>query len=530
MSDPRPLILVAGATGYIGRRLVNELVAHGERVRCLARSPEKLASEPWRSQVEVVPGDVLDAASLTGALSGVDVAYYLVHSMSGTGDWERRDRAAAELVRDAAAGAGTGRIVYLGGLGSDTEALSPHLRSRHEVGRILAGGPVPVTELRAATIIGSGSASFEMLRNLVEVLPVMVTPKWVDTRCQPIAIRDVLTYLVAVLDEPATAGRILEIGGTDVLTYREMMQVFAEEAGLRRRLVVPVPFLTPRLSSLWIGLVTPLPVPLARTLVDSLVNEVIVHDHTVEDLVPHEPLAYRRAVQLALRRVEDLAIATRWTDADWTPADPMPTDAAWAGGTVLEDEQVVTVAAPPAEVFRVVSGLGGERGWLVADPLWRLRGLADRLVGGVGMRRGRRHPDDLRVGDALDFWRVETLVPDRLLRLRAEMKLPGEAWLEWRVEHDPPGERTRLYQRARFHPRGLLGRAYWYALAPFHRMIFRPMARRIGRLAEERADPRRSGPRSGAPGTTRRRRTRAGGAGDPGKGRVARTAGVGRSG
>lgn len=481
------LILVAGATGYIGRRLVADLVERGERVRCIARSPEKLSSEQWRSQVEVVRGDLLDAGTLDGAFDGVDVVYYLVHSMSGTGDWERRDRVAAENVRDAAARSGTGLIVYLGGLGSETAELSPHLRSRHEVGTILAGGPVPVTELRAAMIIGSGSASFEMLRNLVEVLPVMVTPKWVDTRCQPIGIRDVLAYLVAVIDEPRAIGRVLEIGGADVLTYRQMMQVFAEEAGLRRRWIVPVPVLTPRLSSLWIGLVTPLPVPLARALVDSLVNEVVVDDHSIDEIVPYSPMPYRRAVQLALRRVADLAVTTRWTDADSTPADPVPTDPNWSGGTVLEDEQEVTVDAPAPEVFAVVSGIGGERGWLVADWLWHLRGFVDRLLGGIGMRRGRRHPDELRAGDAVDFWRVEALEPDHLVRLRAEMKLPGEAWLEWRIEPDASGGRTRLHQRARFHPRGLAGRAYWYALLPFHRLIFGPLARRIGQLAEERA-------------------------------------------
>ena len=476
-------VLVAGATGYIGRRLVSELVACGYSVRCLARTPAKLADEDWRNSVEVVRADLLDAESHADAFADVDVAYYLVHSMAGGDDFEARDQLAAKQFRAAAERADVHQIVYLGGLGdSRADDLSPHLRSRHEVGRILAAGHVPVTELRAAVIIGSGSASFEMLRNLVEMLPAMVTPKWVDTRCQPIAIRDVLGYLVGVLGEERALGRVFEIGGPDVLTYREMMQVFAEEAGLAKRFIVSVPVLSPRISSLWVGLVTPLPVGLARTLVDSLVNEVVVHDHAVASIEPRTPLAYREAVRLALRRVADLDVETRWTDADSTPADPMRADPDWSGGTMLADEQVVDVAAPPDDVFTTVRAIGGKRGWLVANSLWRLRGLVDRIVGGIGMRRGRRHPDQLRVGDALDFWRVEALEPNRLLRLRAEMKLPGEAWLEWRFV--PHGAGTRLEQRARFHPRGLFGRVYWYSLWPFHHLIFRPLARRLGQDAE----------------------------------------------
>ncbi len=440
-------VVVAGATGYIGRRLVAELVEQGRSVRCMARTPAKLDGEDWRSSVEVVRADLLDSESLAGALAGMDAAYYLVHSMAGGDDFEARDQLAAKRFRDAVARAGIAQIIYLGGLGDGgAEELSAHLRSRHEVGRTLAGGPVPVTELRAAVIIGSGSASFEMLRNLVEVLPAMVTPKWVDTRCQPIGIRDVLGYLVGVLGRDDALGRVFEIGGPDVLTYREMMQQFAEEAGLKRRIIVPVPVLSPRLSSLWVGLVTPLPVALARTLVDSLVNEVIVRDHSIESVVSRTNVGYRESVRLALRRVADLDVRTRWTDADDTPADPMPADPDWSGGTMLADAQCVDVHAAPEDVFATVLGIGGKRGWLVANSLWRARGVADRLVGGIGMRRGRRHPDLLRVGDALDFWRVEALEPNRLLRLRAEMRLPGEAWLEWRLS--PTSEGTRLEQRA----------------------------------------------------------------------------------
>lgn len=489
---PRPPgdrpVLVAGATGYIGRRLVTELVAAGREVRCLARTPDKLRGEEWTDRVEVVPGDVLDPASLARAFEGVGGAYYLVHSIGGEGDWEQRDRQAAANFRDAAAAAGASQIVYLGGLGDDAgAALSPHLRSRHEVGRILASGSVPVTELRAAVVIGAGSASFEMLRHLVEVLPVMVTPRWVETRCQPIAVRDVLAYLVGVLDEPRALGRVLEIGGGDVLTYREMMEQFAEVAGLRRRIVLGVPVLSPSLSSRWVGLVTPLPSDLARPLIDSLVNEVVADDAAIREIVPRTPLRYREAVEGALRRLRELEVSTTWADAELrgrTPADPLPADPGWSGGTVLQDVQEVEVAAPPEVVEAVVCGIGGDRGWPAGGWLWSVRGWMDRLAGGIGMRRGRRHPDRLRVGDPVDFWRVEALEPGRLLRLRAEMRLPGEAWLEWRIE--PRGAGSVLHQRALFHPRGLAGRLYWVAVAPFHRLVFRPMAERLAADAARR--------------------------------------------
>jgi hypothetical protein len=312
-----------------------------------------------------------------------------------------------------------------------------------------------------------------------------VCPKWVDTRCQPIGIRDLLGYAVAVLDHPGAAGRVVEVGGADVVTYQEMMRTYAEVAGLRPRLIVPIPVLSPRLSSLWIGLVTPLPPKLARPLVDSLVNEVVVTDPWYLGLVDHPPMTYRQTVEAALRRVADLDVATTWADAQLfgaSPADPMPSDPDWAGGTVLEDVQVATGPGSPEQLFATCEGIGGDRGWLVADWMWRVRGALDQLVGGVGLRRGRRHPDHLRIGDAVDFWRVEDLErpgPDGcgLLRLRAEMKLPGEAWLEWRVE--PAGSGSRLVQRARFHPRGLWGRAYWYSLLPFHRFVFAPMARAL---------------------------------------------------
>jgi uncharacterized protein YbjT (DUF2867 family) len=486
----RPLrVLVAGATGYIGRRLVGDLVAAGHEVRCVARTPRKLDGELWRDRVEVVQGDVLDPSTLPAACAEVDAVYYLVHSIGADADWEERDRRAASNVRDAAAAAGVRQIVYLGGLGDDSgTSLSPHLSSRHDVGDVLRSGPVPVTELRAAVIIGSGSASFEMLRYLVEVLPIMTTPRWVETRVQPIGVQDVLSYLVGVLLEPEAIGRTLEIGGADVLTYHRMMDLYAEEAGLRRRIIIPVPVLTPRLSSLWVGLVTPVPADLARPLIDSLVNEVVVRDDAIRRIVPIEPIGARESIRRALARVRDLDVSTRWTDAELfgrDPADPMPNDPSWSGGVVFVDHQTVEADVAPDVVFAEVARLGGERGWLVGNWLWSIRGLLDLVFGGVGMRRGRRHPTDLRVGDVVDFWRVEAVEAGRLLRLRAEMRLPGEAWLEWEIT--PTSRGARLDQRARFQPRGLWGRAYWYGVAPFHRFIFRPLARRLVREASNAA-------------------------------------------
>ena len=470
---PGSLILVTGATGYIGGRLVGALLAAGYRVRCLVRTPAKLANAHWVDDVEVVQGDV--ERDCVDAFAGCAAAYYLVHSIGASPDWEARELLAAANVRDAAAANGLQRIVYLGGLGDDaTEGpdLSVHLSSRHEVGRILSSGPTSVTELRAAVVIGSGSASFEMLRYLVENLPVMVTPKWVDTRCQPIAIRDVLRYLVAVLGEPATADRVLDIGGPDVLTYREMMDIYAQEAGLAKRRIVPVPVLTPRLSSLWVGLVTPLPSSLARPLVNSLVNEVVVRDDAITELCPGPRTPYRTAVQLALGRIRNEDVETTWFDASvgGRVSEPIPTDPDWSGGTVLSDTRDAFIDAPPDVVFATLLRIGGEHGWYSGEWMWAMRGAVDKAIGGPGMRRGRRHPTELHVGDAVDFWRVDALEPGKLLRLRAEMKLPGEASLAWELE--PEGAGTRVRQVAQFVPRGLLGRAYWYGVAPFHRFVF----------------------------------------------------------
>jgi uncharacterized protein YbjT (DUF2867 family) len=510
-------VLVLGATGYVGGRLIPELLAAGHQVRCAARTPAKLDGRPWRDQVEVVRADVTDRTAMDAACVGIDAVMVLVHAMDGAPDFEAREALGAETVRDAAATAGVSRIVYLGGLGSESDTLSAHLRSRQRVGRLLAEGPVPVTELRAGVVIGSGSVSFEMLRHLTEVLPIMTTPRWVDTRTQPIAVRDVLRYLVGVLEVPASAGRVLEIGGPDVLTYREMMHHYAAVAGLRRRIILPVPVLTPRLSSLWVGLVTPLPTGVARPLVDSLVNEVVVRDDAARRLVPFEPTSFDDAVRLALRRIQDLDVATTWASAGGAKhvpydvaATPMPEDPDWAGGTILRDVRRTLCAAPPQQLHDAVTSLGGSRGYHTPRFLWLVRGGLDKLVGGIGLGRGRRHPQQLAVGEAVDFWRVEALVRptaaptvraegapgdvapgEGLLRLRAEMKVPGEAWLQFRILPDPDGgPGSVLEQQARFHPRGLWGRVYWYGLSPIHSFMFPRMARRIARDAERIAAER----------------------------------------
>jgi uncharacterized protein YbjT (DUF2867 family) len=482
-------VAVIGSTGYVGGRLIPELIAAGHEVRCVARTPERLSGVDWRPEVDVMAADVLDKDSLDQALAGMDAVYYLVHAMGHAGDFEKTDRIGAENTRSAAEKAGVSRLVYLGGLGEDDpEALSSHLASRHEVGNILAAGPIPVTELRAAVIIGSGSASFEMLRNLTEVLPAMICPRWVTkTRCQPIAIADVLHYLVAVLDLTDPQSSIFEIGGPDVLTYREMMDSYAACAGLRARLILPVPLLTPRLSSHWVNLVTPLPYGLARPLVGSLINDVVVSPgRDIRSVIRHDPYTLEQAIKRALTMVGDLHIKTSWMDSTstGTAASAMPQDPDWAGATIYQDIQEVDTTTSPATLFATVAGLGGHRGWHVANPLWTLRGILDKLIGGVGMRRGRRHPDELRVGDALDFFRVEAYEPTSLLRLRAEMKVPGDAWLEWRITTN--GEhQTQLRQLARFHPRGITGRAYWWILLPIHKIMWKQLAERIVASAKD---------------------------------------------
>ncbi|GAB3589964.1 SDR family oxidoreductase [Angustibacter peucedani] len=511
--------LVTGATGYIGGRLVPELLAAGFAVRCLVRSPDKLRDRDWVGDVEVVEGDVGDVESVRAAAEGTDVAYYLVHSLGSGKRFERRDRDMARAFARGARSAKARRIVYLGGLYPDVEDLSPHLDSRKEVGEILLDSGVPTAVLRAAVILGSGSASFEMLRYLTERLPAMITPRWVDNRIQPIAVRDVLRYLVGAADLPEDVSRGFDIGGPDVLTYREMMQGYAQVAQLPKRPIVKLSVLTPRLSSHWVGVVTPVPSGLARPLVESLVHEVVCKEHDIARYVPDPPeglIGFQRAVELALAKVQAYDVATSWTSASTpgAPSDPLPSDPDWAGGSLYVDERKVAVDADAPALWSVIEGIGGQNGWYSWPLGWWARGAMDRISGGPGLRRGRRNPYDLAVGDALDWWRVEEVEDLHLLRLRAEMRLPGLAWLELVV--DPP-ERgatgTTFRMRALFAPHGLAGHAYWQAVRPFHGIVFGGMQRGIAAAAVERAhnsagpdaEPPRWRPSSNLPGTLGRR-------------------------
>lgn len=489
MSAAAP-VLVTGATGYVGGRLVPRLLARGVPVRCLVRDPARLDARRWEgaardgARLDVVAGDALRPETLGAALAGCRAVYYLIHSMAGgERGFAERDAAAARHVAQAARAAGVARILYLGGLGDDAAGLSEHLRSRQETGAALRSAGVPVTELRAAVVVGSGSASFEMIRYLVERIPLLVAPRWTATRCQPISIRDVLDYLVAALDEPAAAGRVLEIGGADVLTYGGMLLEYARVRGLRRGLL-NVPVLTPRLSSLWVDLVTPIPAAIARPLIDGLRTEVVVRDDAARRLFPSiRPLGYAEAVRLALAREQESAVETSWSDSASSARDRAPArvDLAQREGLIVERRER-DVAAPPAAAWAAVSGLGGRTGWLYADGLWELRGLLDRLCGGPGLRRGRRDPHELRAGDACDFWRVIEVQPGRRLLFGAEMKVPGRAWLELSVA--PRAGGARLAVAAIFEPRGLLGLLYWWALYPLHALIFAGLVRRLGERAE----------------------------------------------
>lgn len=481
-------VLLTGATGYVGGRLAPLLLAAGHEVVCLARDPSKFTDIPWSDQVRIVQGDVLKPSTLDAALTGIDTVYYLVHSIGAAADFSESDRVAAENLVAAAERAGVTRIIYLGGIvPPPTEEASKHLASRAEVGQIFLDSPLPAIVLQAGVIIGSGSASFEMLRYLTERLPAMVTPRWVDSPVAPIAVRDVLRFLVAALDLPMGTNRRFDIAGPEVLTYREMMHRYARVAGLRRRIIVPIPVLTPRLSSHWVNIVTPVPRAIARPLVESLRNSVVPTERDLERITGISPMGYDEAVELALRRIHEGGVETRWSDASWpnAPSDPLPTDPTWSGGDIELDERDRHVNAAPADVWRVVEGIGGERGWYSFPLAWAVRGFLDRLIGGVGLRRGRRHPDHLHVGEALDFWRVEALERGHLLRLRAEMRLPGLAWLEFRVE--PDGKGSRIHQRAVFRPRGIAGKLYWWSVWPFHGIVFEGMMRNISRTAEAHA-------------------------------------------
>jgi len=480
--DGQPaLCLVTGATGYIGGRLIRELLAHGYRVRILARNPERLREHPWIDQVEVSAGDAHDPKALAKALAGVDVAYYLLHALMSKDDFEAEERSLAKGFAKAAKSAKVSRIVYLGGIIAESEKnLSPHLKARTETGEILRASGVPTIELRAGVVIGSGSASFEMLRYLTERLPIMTVPKWVNNRIQPIAIRDVLRYLVGSATIDSKISGDFDIGGPEVFTYKEMMMQYAAAAGLRKRIIIPIPVLTPRLSSGWVGLVTPVPYTLAKRLVASLKNEVVARDDRIRSLIP-DPVGgltpFKGAVQLALKRIKEASVETRWTNASLpgTPSDPLPTDPEWAGGSLHTDIRVVDSTDPIDVVWARVESIGGDNGYSTATWAWRLRGLLDRLVGGVGLRRGRRDPNHLIEGEALDFWRVEAIQRPYLLRLRAEMKMPGRAWLEFKLEETETG--TRLTQRAIYAPMGLLGHLYWASVWPMHGIVFPSMAR-----------------------------------------------------
>jgi len=482
-----PRVLVLGATGYLGGRLVPRLLAAGYRVRVLARDARRAKAFPWGEKVEIVTGDATDPAAVREAVEAVDIVYYLIHSLGGGRDFEATDRRAAQTVSDAAAAASVSRIVYLGGLHPDDAPLSPHLRSRVEVGDILLASGVPTLVLQAGVVIGSGSASFEMVRHLTDVLPYMPAPKWVRNHIQPIAVRDVLHYLLGAARVAPNVNRAVDIGGPDVLRYGQMMNGYALEAGLNQRPIASLPVLTPRLASHWVNLVTPIPKSIARPLVESLQNDCIVKDRAVDDLIPRPEaglMPYRDAVRLALRRVNDDDIETSWLDAEVSgvPSDPLPNDPDWAGRLVYTDVRTMTTTANAQQLWSVIEGIGGENGWYSSPLLWAIRGWMDRLVGGVGLARGRRSRSVVTVGDALDFWRVEAIEPGHLLRLRAEMKVPGGAWLELRAT--PEGDGARFDQRALFFPHGLPGRLYWMAVLPFHGLIFSGMARRITAAAE----------------------------------------------
>ncbi|TWU17298.1 3 beta-hydroxysteroid dehydrogenase/Delta 5--_4-isomerase [Novipirellula galeiformis] len=476
-------VLLTGASGYIGGRLLPLIEARGVKVRCLARRPEHLQSR-LGAGTEVVAGDVLDAPSLDGAFAGVDTAFYLIHSMGSSGSFEDQDRVAARNFADAAKRAGVTRIVYLGGLGEDNDALSAHLRSRHEVGEVLRQSGCQVIEFRASIVIGSGSLSFELVRALVQRLPMMICPKWVRVQAQPIAIEDLLQYLIAAIDFPGSQSRTFEIGGPDQVSYGEIMKEYARQRGLRR-IFISVPLLTPRLSSLWLGLVTPVYARIGRKLIDSMKNPTVVKDAAVLTEFPIQPRGLAEAIRRALGNEDHDFAQTRWSDALSSSRGMM----AWGGvrfGSRIIDSRTAWVAVPPARAFAPIRKIGGSQGWYYANFLWTIRGWMDLVWGGIGRRRARRDPEHLHVGDVLDWWRVEAYEPNQRLRLLAEMKVPGRAWLEFEVQ--PCNEGTTIRQTAIFDPVGVMGLVYWYGIYPLHALVFRGMLRNIAIAAERQAD------------------------------------------
>lgn len=473
------LILLTGATGYVGGRLLSLLQQKCIRVRCMARRPEAL-QDRVNETTEVVAGDVFDFQSLQSALEGVDTAYYFVHSMGDSRDFESRDRIAAENFAKVAAHFGVRRLVYLGGLGNRDDTLSKHLRSRQETGDIMRAHHSEVIEFRASIVIGSGSLSFEMIRALVERLPVMICPRWVNVKAQPIAIEDLLAYLIAALELPTSASQIYEIGGPDRVSYGQLMHEYGQQRGLTRWMV-PVPLLTPYLSSLWLGLVTPLYARVGRKLVESLRNPTLVSNNLAETVFDVRPRSVRDAIARALVNEDREFAETRWSDALSSAGKSQ----SWGGeryGSRLVDSRMITVAVPPEQAFAPIRRIGGCNGWYYGNWLWSLRGLLDLLIGGVGIRRGRRHPENLHVGEPLDFWRVEVYEPPQRLRLKAEMKLPGRAWLEFEVT--PCEQGSMIRQTAIFNPLGLAGLLYWYGVYPLHQLVFAGMLRNVARAAK----------------------------------------------
>ena len=486
-NQPR-LYLVTGASGYVGGRLVRDLHGDGKRVRVLVRDAKKIKGQSWANDVEIIEGNASNSQDLDRALAGVHTAYYLLHSINVATDFGDIESAMAKGFAESAARQNVQQIIYLGGIAND-ENRSRHLTSRMNTGTQLASTSIPVLELRAGIIIGSGSASFEMLRHLTHRLPIMTTPKWVSNRTQPIAIRDVLYYLRSVANLEKPVNRICDIGGPEVVTYAKMMQKFAEISGLRKRKIIQVPVLTPKLSSLWIGFVTPVPTSLARPLVESLISEVVVDPRkSITDLIPLPSeglLTVAQAIQLALTRTAENSVDTRWSDAAYptAPWQKAQSDPDWAGELTLKDHREIQCDIPAEKIWEQIEGIGGERGWFGSGWLWYLRGLLDRMVGGVGLRRGRRDPVHLRIGDSVDFWRVEGLEHGKHLRLYAEMILPGKAWLEFHIEERDG--KTVVTQDALFEPRGLGGQLYWYVVSPFHFFIFPTMLRNIEKAARK---------------------------------------------
>ncbi len=480
------VIAVTGATGYIGGRLVPLLLEQGHSVRVLTRRSNALRDVPWGTRVQIVEGDLTDPQAADQLCEGAEVLYYLVHSMGGTSNFAPVEERCAHTIVEAARAAGIGRLVYLSGLHPEGE-LSRHLASRVEVGRILESSGIPTITLQAGLIIGSGSASFEMVRHLTDVLPVMPAPRWVLNRVQPIAVRDALHYLGACAGLPPEVSGTYDIGGPEAHSYGDMMRLYADAAGIRRPVILALPVLTPWLAAQWVNLVTPIPRALAIPLVESLQHDCVMRNRDIDGVIDRPAgglTGYRRSVELALAKMRDDTVETTWTTAHAleAPAEPLPSDPQWAGHTVFTDVRERETSASPAALFRVIASLGGETGYYSLPGAWALRGLMDKLAGGVGLRRGRRNRTSLALGDAVDWWRVEELVPDRLLRLRAEMRVPGRAWLELSVEPTESGSHYR--QRAVFFPEGLAGRLYWLAILPFHGVIFSSMARRITTAAE----------------------------------------------